>query len=417
MQGLEDACNKFISKIVGAGDPNDIVGPTGVGTQRWVSGSEPLDYVISFANEPTASAPAQQVVITQPLGAPFDPSTLSLLSVTIPNGPLAIHVPLSVIELTSTNEFNTWTDLRPTQNLLVSVQAKYDPTSSILKWTLTSIDPATGLLPTNGGVGFLPPGAGASVGFSVKPFTNTTTGTRADDYASVKFDVNAPINTPIWTNAIDNTSPTSHVSALTGIQSCPNFRVTWSGSDVGSGLQGFSVYVSDNGGPFKPWLSRTPAVSATYLGAVGHTYSFYGLASDLTGNMEDSKASPEASTTVAATGPCGPPSIGGQVVSTSRLGTTVTVNLQLTNTGFTSAQAVNINQIMARTLSGSGTATLAAPALPAAIGPLAVGASTTAVLALNVPSTVTRFSLTENGNIVDPASKTYNYSIAQTIVP
>ena len=151
------------------------------------------------------------------------------------------------------------------------------------------------------------------------------------------------MSTSTWINTIDNTKPVSHVSALSTTSSCPSFRVNWSGSDVGSGLQGFAIYASDNGAPFMPWLSSTTAAAATYTGAVGHTYSFYGIATDLTGNIEIAKTSPEATTTVNAAGPCGPPSLSGQVLSTSHTGTTVTANLQLTNTGFTAAQAVNIN--------------------------------------------------------------------------
>jgi hypothetical protein len=110
--------------------------------------------------------------------------------------------------------------------------------------------------------------------------------------------VNSPINTPLWSNTIDNTPPVSHVAALPVASTCPAFRVSWSGSDVSSGLQGFTVYVSDTGSPFTPWLSNTTASSAESTGAVGHTYSFYSIASDLASNLETGKTSAEASTTV-----------------------------------------------------------------------------------------------------------------------
>jgi hypothetical protein len=186
---------------------------------------------------------------------------------------------------------------------------------------------------------------------------------------------------------------------------------------VGSGLHGFTISVSDNGGPFVPLLSNTTAASAIYQGAVGHTYSFYSIAADLTGNVEGGKTSAEASTTVNGATSCGAPSLSGQVSNVSRSGTTVTLNLQLTNTGFTAAQAVNINQMTFRTLSGSGTVTLASPMLPAAEGPLGIGASMTVPVTLNVPTTVTRFSMTEGGNLLDNLSSNYGYSIAQTIIP
>jgi hypothetical protein len=109
--------------------------------------------------------------------------------------------------------------------------------------------------------------------------------------------------------------------------------------------------------------------------------------------------------------------LSGQLSNVVQSGTTVTATLTLTNIGFTAAQAVNINQITFRTLSGSGTVALASPVLPAAEGPLAIGASMTVPVTLNVPATVTRFSMTESGTIQDGAGNTYNYSMAQTVIP
>ena len=109
--------------------------------------------------------------------------------------------------------------------------------------------------------------------------------------------------------------------------------------------------------------------------------------------------------------------MSGQISNVVQSGTTVTATLTLTNVGFTSAQAVNINQMAFRTLSGSGAITLASPALSAAEGPLAIGASMTVPVTLNVPATVTRFSMTESGTIQDGVGNTYNYSIAQTVIP
>jgi hypothetical protein len=146
-------------------------------------------------------------------------------------------------------------------------------------------------------------------------------------------------------------------------------------------------------------------------------YSFYSIATDLVGNVEGAKTTAEASTSVTASGPCGPPSLSGQLSSVVQSGTTVTATLTLANTGFTAAQAVNINQMAFRTLSGSGTVTLASPELPAPEGPLGIGASVTVPVTLNVPATVTRFSMTESGVIQDGAGNTYNYSMAQTVIP
>lgn len=95
----------------------------------------------------------------------------------------------------------------------------------------------------------------------------------------------------------------------------------------------------------------------------------------------------------------------------------MTLGLQLTNTGVGPAQAITVSQVSFRTISGTGTVTLAAPALPLAVGALGAGGSTTASLTLNVPSTVKQFSLTEQGTMQDLAGASYSFAIAQTVIP
>jgi hypothetical protein len=93
--------------------------------------------------------------------------------------------------------------------------------------------------------------------------------------------------------------PVSAVKALPATSS-PAFQVEWSGSDVGSGIRDYSIYVSEDGGAFRQWISRTSATSATYAGMAGHRYGFYSLARDRADNEEAAKSAAEASTEVAA---------------------------------------------------------------------------------------------------------------------
>src|SRR5215472_9686894 len=72
--------------------------------------------------------------------------------------------------------------------------------------------------------------------------------------------------------------------------------VQWIGTDVGSGIQDFTIYVSDNGGPFTPFQTNATATSATFTGQIGHTYGFYSIARDLVGNVEPAKTAAEATT-------------------------------------------------------------------------------------------------------------------------
>jgi len=194
--------------------------------------------------------------------------------------------------------FTTAVDPRPSTNLLIKISASMNTTTRVMTWTFQSLDPATNQPPTDPLAGFLPPGAEGSVFFTVMPKSTVTTGTVIQNTATVVFDVNPPINTPTWSNTIDNTKPTSKVSPLPPTETSYSFLVQWSGTDIGAGLQDFTVYVSDNGGPFTPWLTNTTATQGTYNGIGGHTHSFYAIARDLVGNVEASKTLPEAVTSI-----------------------------------------------------------------------------------------------------------------------
>jgi hypothetical protein len=191
-------------------DPNDKDGNKGVqGAQRYVSGSGPLYYSIYYDNQPTASAPAQAVKITDILNSSLDLATLTL-------GPITIldHVVTPPSFPLSIAPFTTTIDLRPTVNLLVKVSASLDIPARILTWALQSLDPTTSQPPTDPLAGFLPPGAEGSAFYSVMPKSVVTTGTMIDNTAASGFDLNETTNTPTWSNTIDNTQPTSQVVAL-----------------------------------------------------------------------------------------------------------------------------------------------------------------------------------------------------------
>jgi hypothetical protein len=99
--------------------------------------------------------------------------------------------------------------------------------------------------------------------------------------------------------AADTTAPASAIAALPA-QSYAQIPLTWSGEDNagGSGLAGFDIWVSDNGGPFMRWLERTTLTSAFYPGVSGHTYAFYSTAVDSAGNVEPIPGAADAQTTV-----------------------------------------------------------------------------------------------------------------------
>jgi hypothetical protein len=292
---------KKLIEIFRSHDPNDKIGSNGEGKLRFVSGKEPLRYAVFFENLATATAPAQQVVITDQLDSmQMDLSTLSL-------GPISFGDQVAVPP-SGLSDFNTDVDLRPKKNLIVRILTHLDHVTGLVTWRFLSIDPDTGLAPDDPLAGFLPPNVQspegqASVLFTVMPKAGLLTGTEIQNQAKVVFDVNPPINTPMWFNTLDNTKPTSQILPLPATQTSASFSVQWAGTDVGAGMQDFTIFVSDNGGPFTPWLSNTMATSDTYPGVAGHTYGFFSQARDLAGNVETLKTQAETTTTVRSGGP------------------------------------------------------------------------------------------------------------------
>ena len=404
-------------------DPNSLAGPNGVGVSKWVSGTGSLSYIVSFNNEPTATGPAQQVVVSETFGSNLNVLSVLPLELTIPNGTSAPAVQLSVPAgsfnpAVGLNEFVTNVDLRPSQSLMVNIDITLNTSKRALVWTLTSIDPTTGRPPVNPLIGFLPPGAGASVSFGVSPARVLATGTRIPDSASVVFDGQPPMTTATWTNTLDNSLPTSGVSTFPAKYSCLDFKVKWTGTDVGSGIQDFTVYASDNGAPFVPWLTNTPVGSATFLGENGRTYDFYSIARDRVGNLEASKTVAEATTTIAKTASCGgPPSLSSAATVQSYASGVLTLGVQITNNGGETASNIMITTVTPRVLAGAGKVSLTGPVPPISIGDLASGASTMVTLVLSVPASVSQIAVAEAGSLQDLQGKTYGFTLGEEAVP
>jgi virginiamycin B lyase len=99
----------------------------------------------------------------------------------------------------------------------------------------------------------------------------------------------------------DSTKPVSHISSLPPTEPVANFPVHWSGTDVGSGVYAYTIYASDNGGPFAlwTWVAQVVGTQANFPGVLGHTYGFYSIAQDKAGNQENPKSAAEATTYVA----------------------------------------------------------------------------------------------------------------------
>lgn len=274
--------------VVASADPNEIVGPIGSGPVRYITSANPLPYTIFFENLPSATAPAQEVFVSGQLDPGLmDLSTFSLGRVTFGDRTLTPPVGLK--------EWDTRVDLRPEKPLLVHVHARLDVNTGALSWIFRSIDPATGDLPEDPLLGFLPPNRNqpegeGSVFFTVKPKVGLPDGTRVENGARIVFDLNAPIDTNLWSNTFDSTPPTSRVTSA--VPTAGKYEVRWQGEDNVSGVRSYTVYVSDNGGPFEPRL-QTADTSAPFTAEFGHAYAFYTIARDNAGNGEAPPIAPD----------------------------------------------------------------------------------------------------------------------------
>jgi RHS repeat-associated protein len=300
-----------LMKLLFALDPNNLIGPAGFGPQGFIPASQPLDYTIDFQNEPTATAPAQQVVVTQQLSPSLDWSTFQLGDIDFGN--ITVQVP------PDRTSYQTVVDASASTGVLVDVSANFNPLTGVVTWTFTSLDPTTLDTPSNPLEGFLPPDktdpeGDGYVSYSVEPKASDTTGTVINAQASVVFDTNAPLATPAVINTIDAGPPSSSVNSLPPSTTSTTFAVTITGTDEsnGSGIASFALYVSTNGAPFTLYQGGIPAqagtggsfnASTTFTGVVGDRYAFFSVATDNVGNVQPMPAAVQATTQIVAIPP------------------------------------------------------------------------------------------------------------------
>ncbi len=335
---LKTLLKTFPASVITSRDPNDKFGAAGATALRQISAGEPLRYIIVFENVASATAAAQEVIITDQLDlSVVDPNSFLL-------GPLSIGNK-QLVPPPASSEFTGTIDLRPANNLIAKVVAGLNKETGLVTWKFTSLDPVTGLSTSDALAGFLPPNTNppdgeGSVFFTVSPRPELPTGTEVLNQASIIFDENAPIQTPTWLNTLDNSSPASHVLPLAAIQSSSSFNVQWAGTDLGSGIKDYTVFVSQDGQPYTVWLANVTATEATFTGQEGSVYAFYSLARDLTDNHEATKTVAEATTTIAS----GADLSIANVASSNAVvtGSSVTYTLTVTNHGPGMATSVTV---------------------------------------------------------------------------
>jgi hypothetical protein len=241
--------------IVSSFDPNLKVGPSGFGSQGYILDDRPFHYRIYFENVDTATASAKNIYLIDTLDSDFD---------------------ISTIEFGETSH--------PVTNI------ELDSSQGIINWTFSEI-----YLPPN----VNPPEGEGWVSFSIHPKPNLPSGTYITNRASIVFDYNEPILTPMLTNVIDKEPPISTFNSLPLEQEHLAFKIDWAGTDSESGVAWYQIYKSENGGDYKLW-TQTPDNSAIFIGKNENFYSFYSVAIDNVGNVETSPMSSIANTYIKA---------------------------------------------------------------------------------------------------------------------
>lgn len=273
-------------------DPNEIYGYTSESGSKYVTDEvRRLNYRIQFENDTAfATASAHVVEVKDTLDSKyFDFSTYK---------PTSIKIGDKIEYLDGSPNFIKTIDMRPAIYAIAQVEGKWDSKKGIATWLFTSLDPMT-MEPTDDVMqGFLPVNYdGASgvgeVGFEIDLKGKFAEGTNISNRASIVFDKNAPILTPTWTNIIDATPPTSHVTNVS-LKDANTFLIEWEGEDALSGAWKYDVYYTLEGRSDWICLKEDCDTTAIEKEAVGGlTYKFCVVATDSAGNVEQKELTPE----------------------------------------------------------------------------------------------------------------------------
>ncbi|MBM0124995.1 DUF7619 domain-containing protein [Pimelobacter simplex] len=280
-------------------DPNEIVGPTGGGDDRAIRGEGLQRYGVYFENSADASAPAQEVRIENQL----DPTKYDLSTLRFAGVRFGAH---TYTPPSDSKDLDHRFDLENADGLQVDITASVTP-QGLVTWHLATVDPFTDTLPEDPFKGFLPPNddgtEGQGVVFYDVALKSPVNATTISNSARIVFDLNDPIVTNTWSNLIDRDAPTAWATSPTTSTSA-TFGVSWTGSDATSGVASTDILVSVDGAPYQVWKSESSAGTASYPGAIGHTYAFTAVARDFAGNTSALPPVPHTttSTTVGGSG-------------------------------------------------------------------------------------------------------------------
>ena len=102
---------------------------------------------------------------------------------------------------------------------------------------------------------------------------------------------------------VSTSAPTSTVATLPATTTSTSFSLSWSGTPgpMATSITSYTIYDSEDGGPFTAFVTNTTSTSTPFTGQPGHTYGFYSVATDNLGDVQPTPTGAQATVTVANT--------------------------------------------------------------------------------------------------------------------
>jgi hypothetical protein len=285
---------------IGPTDPNSKRGLTGYTENDYISGIDPMEYTILFENVDTATASAQVVFIKDTIDlTKFDLQTFKLKEIT------AGSMWLNVDSENGTNLDSLYE--QEVNGCFVKAESFIDEETGILEVVLTSIDPVT-LEPTTDPLkGFLPPDTtdyhgNGTVTFEIAAYGDLDNNDTLSNRAAIIFDTEEAILTNTWMNLLDKEAPQSSINPLPPITTDSIITLNWSIEENESGIRRFQVFVKSGDDPEYMLLADSiQGNSLLFYGNFDEFYSFYSLAIDSVGNVEEIPQEPDATVYIEST--------------------------------------------------------------------------------------------------------------------
>ena len=281
---LKGPGNKKNSRAVNSYDPNEMIGPLGADENaHYIQPIGAMPYTITFENKSTATAPANEVWITDTLDlSKLDASTFCFQGFGWANQDFTVGGQL-------TKDFTQNIPLTVNgHEIMVRVSGLFDEETGVARWNFVSLE-------KNGNEledimnGFLAPNNDDHVGEGYVNFTidhkpNPASGSTVSNQATIIFDSNDPIATNVYTNTFDTDYPTSAITDIT--ERDGKLIVTVDAQDGTSGIDHFDLFVFESGTDGYTPILNLNQTEVPVSFKPGKKYGFCVLSTDRVGWLE-----------------------------------------------------------------------------------------------------------------------------------